>query len=228
MSEGWFYIDVAGQQVGPATAQALRAAYAEGKLHGSAVVWREGFADWQPIQSVTTQLGLLSGATPPPYQPGQRVVMAGGKPVVVQSSSAGWVVGIIAGGVLLLMVLGIFAAIAIPAYSDYTARARVAQAATEAGGLKIMVAEHFQVHGSCPDASSEGFGEPESFQSGAVQFIELGSDASERCTLRIKINPTNGISSDAYLILTQTDIGRWDVTPEGIEARHLPASMRSR
>lgn len=49
---------------------------------------------------------------------------------------------------IVVAIIGILAAIALPAYQDYTARARVAEGAAVASGLKLSVAEAFNENGT--------------------------------------------------------------------------------
>jgi type IV pilus assembly protein PilA len=54
-------------------------------------------------------------------------------------------------GVLSLSIVGVMAAIAIPAYRDYAIRAQVSEGLTLAGPAKAQVAEFYAKHGSWPD-----------------------------------------------------------------------------
>ncbi len=51
---------------------------------------------------------------------------------------------------IVVAIIGILAAIAIPAYQDYTARAQLSEAMTLASGLKTKVSDIFSQDGSCP------------------------------------------------------------------------------
>ncbi len=54
---------------------------------------------------------------------------------------------------IVLTIIGILAALAIPAYQDYIARAQMVEALILTGGLKTAVAENWAVNGACLDNS---------------------------------------------------------------------------
>lgn len=51
---------------------------------------------------------------------------------------------------IVVAIIGILAAIAIPAYQDYTIRAQVTEGATLAGGVKAGMADYFAQNGTWP------------------------------------------------------------------------------
>ena len=58
---------------------------------------------------------------------------------------------------IVVAIIGILAAIAIPAYSDYTKRAKVTELVTAASACKASVSEYFQAQGAFPpDLASAG------------------------------------------------------------------------
>ena len=121
MSQQWYYADRQRQQQGPLAGAELVGALKRGDVDMSTLVWHEGLPGWVPLAQVAAQLGV-QGAPPPVPRAVER------RPAVPRKS--GSKVGLIIGGVMLgglVLFGGIIAAIAIPAYSDYTIRARVSQ-----------------------------------------------------------------------------------------------------
>jgi len=52
---------------------------------------------------------------------------------------------------IVVAIIGVLAAIGIPQYQNYTARAQATEGLTLAGGLKTALAEYSYTHGSFPD-----------------------------------------------------------------------------
>jgi type IV pilus assembly protein PilA len=59
---------------------------------------------------------------------------------------------------IVVAIIGILAAIAIPAYQDYIARAQAAEPAELLAGLKTPIAEFYSSSGTCPAAPSTNLG----------------------------------------------------------------------
>ncbi|MCH6548628.1 MAG: pilin, partial [Proteobacteria bacterium] len=56
---------------------------------------------------------------------------------------------------IVVAIIGILAAIAIPAYQDYTVRAQVSEGLNLGGGAKTAVTEYFQDRGAWPVNNTE-------------------------------------------------------------------------
>lgn len=52
---------------------------------------------------------------------------------------------------IVVAIVGILAAVALPAYNDYSTRAHVSEAASVAQGYKTAVAEYYAINGSLPN-----------------------------------------------------------------------------
>lgn len=63
---------------------------------------------------------------------------------------------------IVVAIIGILAAIALPAYNDYTQRAQISEAFTAAEGMKTAIAEFAQTNGVYPSATdiTKGIGAP--------------------------------------------------------------------
>jgi type IV pilus assembly protein PilA len=56
---------------------------------------------------------------------------------------------------IVVAIIGILAAVAVPAYSDYTVRAKVTEALTAAGAAKTSVADYYYANGELPTSNTE-------------------------------------------------------------------------
>ncbi len=227
----WFYADHNQQRRGPVTDEQMRVAYQQRQIVDSNLVWTQGMPDWQPLSSVAAQLGINVATSPPPMPFGTTLpIYADPNVFVVAKRSNGigiWVIVAIIAVVVGLAFIGILAAIAIPAYSDYSIRARLNGVISEARSQRIVVDEFYLVNQSCPKTSDMNF----SFSSrspGAnlVQAREMDNHADGSCAL---IYTFTGSAVPGQTVRTLTQIrsgdGQWHIEST-LPARYLPSSMR--
>ncbi|MCL6078132.1 pilin [Neisseria meningitidis] len=75
---------------------------------------------------------------------------------------------------IVIAIVGILAAVALPAYQDYTARAQVSEAILLAEGQKSAVTEYYLNHGEWPgDNSSAGVASSTDIKGKYVQSVEV-------------------------------------------------------
>jgi type IV pilus assembly protein PilA len=110
-------------------------------------------------------------------------------------------------GMTVVAVGGILAAIAIPAYQDYTLRAEVAAALVEAAALKMAIAEYYASEGELPtDAESLGMDLPLVASSGKAE-IDLDNGA-----IIVRFNDSAGTAlAGTYLYLLPAQQGEGSI-----------------
>ncbi|ENV2092564.1 pilin, partial [Neisseria gonorrhoeae] len=75
---------------------------------------------------------------------------------------------------IVIAIVGILAAVALPAYQDYTARAQVSEAILLAEGQKSAVTEYYLNHGKWPsDNSAAGVANPTEIKGKYVKQVEV-------------------------------------------------------
>jgi len=97
---------------------------------------------------------------------------------------------------IVVAIVGILASVAIPAYSDYTVRAKVTEAVTAAGAIKTSVADYYYAHGELP-ASKEaaGVGTETSYETDVIDEITILSGTENngtKGTISVKLKAFGG------------------------------------
>ncbi|MEQ6884377.1 pilin [Salicola sp. Rm-C-2C1-2] len=85
---------------------------------------------------------------------------------------------------IVVAIIGILAAIAIPQYQDYTARTQASEACTLLSGLKTPIAEYIATNGNAPDFGSGGFDKSDYTTSG--EYVDDMSSSSGVYTATMK------------------------------------------
>ena len=128
---------------------------------------------------------------------------------------------------IVVAIIGILAAVAIPAYQDYIARAQVSEAVALTSSGKTPLAEVFADKGVWPSTASEVMGNTSGrFVSNIT--ITAGAGASTTLILQatMKSSGVNTVIQNGTLTQT-TDNGKvWDCTGGTIASKYRPAACR--
>lgn len=140
---------------------------------------------------------------------------------------SGWVIAFIVMIVLALPVLGIIAAISVPAYQGYMAKSHVAAAVASAEPAKRAL-EHALAndHGRtfCPRNGENGLLPAEQYASAHIQAIEFGSSPySARCAMALTLDGARVIVGQVVLLEFDPDNRQWHCRST-LPAQFLPSS----
>ncbi|HHS0757379.1 TPA: pilin, partial [Neisseria meningitidis] len=90
---------------------------------------------------------------------------------------------------IVIAIVGILAAVALPAYQDYTARAQVSEAILLAEGQKSAVTEYYLNHGEWPgDNSSAGVASSSEIKGKYVEKVEVAKGVITATMLSTGVN----------------------------------------
>ncbi|HRO28655.1 MAG TPA: pilin [Luteimonas sp.] len=144
-----------------------------------------------------------------------------------QPRNRGCLIAAVVAAGLLLPVVAILAAIAIPAYNDYVARSKVAQALAETAPLKLQAEAFIAQEGRCPDNGSAGFSAADGYRGIAHASIAIGETGEGRCALEILLHDERSDAIDGRRLWLEYDSegGSWHCSSDA-EDRYLPADCR--
>ena len=103
---------------------------------------------------------------------------------------------------IVVAIIGILAAIAIPQYQNYTGRAQLSDAIVIASGLKTAVGEYYQINGSHTGANSGSGGIPGAVASGAGKYANSVTVADGIITLQMNASGVASCVASAHVTLT--------------------------
>ena len=127
---------------------------------------------------------------------------------------------------IVVAIIGILAAIAIPAYQDYTIRAQVSEGLNLSGGAKAAVTEYFQDRGLMPTNNSQA-GLENNIQG---KYVSQVSVAAGTITVTYGNSAHNLISGNQLSLTPDTTAPgsvQWIcASAAGLQPKHLPAACR--
>lgn len=124
---------------------------------------------------------------------------------------------------IVVAIIGILAAIALPAYQDYTKRAHVSEGLTLAGGAKASVSEFVSSNNRFPtNNASAGLATATDIVGNAVTSVEVGSSGA------ITITYNDKVDSQTLVLSPATSVGgiSWTCKSGTIDAKLIPSNCR--
>jgi type IV pilus assembly protein PilA len=129
---------------------------------------------------------------------------------------------------IVVAIIGILAAVAIPAYQDYIARSQVTEAISLSAGGKTPLSEYYADKGIWPAAASDVMGTTSGKYVSAIS-ITTGAATTGNMVLTAlmkSVGVNSGITGGS-LLLSTTDGGKsWSCTGGNISSKYRPASCR--
>ncbi|MTI15616.1 pilin [Sansalvadorimonas verongulae] len=124
---------------------------------------------------------------------------------------------------IVVAIIGILAAVAIPAYQDYTKRAHVTEGISLAAGAKAAITEYYASQAAWPATNAEA-GLPATISGNAVTSVAVGTDGVITVTYNSKVDATNNTIEFAP---TDSNGGiQWSCDGGTVDDKFRPANCR--
>lgn len=129
---------------------------------------------------------------------------------------------------IVVAIIGILAAIALPAYQDYTARSQAAEGLTLAGGVRTAVTEYWTNTGSWPSSHADAGLATDTEITGKYVAKVAAADTGIITATFKGTDVATGIRSKNLLLSPISSAGTvtWICKSTDIDNKYLPAACR--
>ena len=129
---------------------------------------------------------------------------------------------------IVVAIIGILAAIALPAYQNYTVRAQVSEGLSLAQGARLAVTEVFQDAGALPSNNTEAGLPPTATDISGKYVSSVSVGASGVITVNLAGADWGGPANASLTFTPDADAGRvdWTCTATNLTAAQLPSACR--
>jgi type IV pilus assembly protein PilA len=133
---------------------------------------------------------------------------------------------------IVIAIIGILAAIAIPAYQDYTIRSKVSEGLNLAGAAKLAVAETYDSNGGYPTGDNQSYGLPlaASIAGNYVASVGIATGGNGVITITYKGSGVGTGADGKTIVMTPNTSSPgamgWDCTTGTMPNKFRPATCR--
>ena len=130
---------------------------------------------------------------------------------------------------IVVAIIAILAAIAIPAYQDYLIRSQVSEGAVLADGSKTALAEYYSNKGSFPpNNASAGLATAASIKGQYVSSVDVSQTAGTIVATYSGAKANTKIQTKTLIFSAVTNGGsiEWHCTGGTVDSKYLPTSCR--
>ncbi len=127
---------------------------------------------------------------------------------------------------IVVAIIGILAAVAIPAYQDYIGRAQASEAVHLLGALKTPIEEYVSQEGAFPDSTTlAGLGTVKGTYVSEITAT-VGANSAGSLTGTMRGSGVNAGLASKTVTMARNEDGEWSCAPGTMDPKYLPASCK--
>lgn len=129
---------------------------------------------------------------------------------------------------IVVAIIAILAAIAIPAYQDYLIRTQVSEGAVLTDGAKTAISEYYSNTGDFPPSNvSAGLASPVSIAGKYVSQVDVSATPGQ-IVATFGTGANKAIQNETFVLSALTSAGSvaWSCTKSTVASKYLPTSCR--
>lgn len=131
---------------------------------------------------------------------------------------------------IVVAIIGILAAVAIPAYQDYTSRAKISEVMVIASAAKTAASEYYLSQGRMPASTDEAGINTSAAQSAhlsGITYLTRDSGQESEITYTIDVDGQGTVTGTVLFTGTGSANGvSWECEAGTVAAKYLPANCR--
>jgi type IV pilus assembly protein PilA len=129
---------------------------------------------------------------------------------------------------IVVAIIGILAAVAVPAYQDYIARGQVSEAVTLTTGAKTPLSEYYNEKGFWPNAATDVISNARGKYVSVITLLgpAVGGLGTISMEARMKDSGVNTAITGGTIVLLTSDAKGFSCTGGNLSARYRPSSCR--